>query len=419
MRELRHRRRAGASLAPSQPPVADQGKATAGFAARHSHPAVTLPITAGLTALGSLAIHMFVPAMPMAAADLGASADGIQLTLTLYLTAMAVSQVAAGPISDAVGRRPLIIAAVMLFVIGSLVAWAATNLLSLLAGRIVQAAGGASGLVVSRAMAGDTAGAPGRRDMALLMAVAMLSPMLAPVLGAWLSVTRGWHAVFALLTCLGLVIGGCAILWLPETRTGPRARLSFGAVIGDWHRLSAERRFRRNLMLGCSLSAGLYIFLTVSPFLLLSLGTAQRDLGFCFAGIAGALAAGTLSAGVLAGRVEPTRLVRLAAWSLVAITAIFVAVALVQRAGAVTLLVAMAFYAFAGGLIVPNALSGALAASGGRPGLAASAYGAIQMTSNTLAAAAALALPAGSVTGFSLALAGTALIAAALAGGKG
>jgi DHA1 family bicyclomycin/chloramphenicol resistance-like MFS transporter len=374
-----------------------------------------LAITAGLTALGSLAIHMFVPAMPAAAADLGASPSAIQLTLTLYLAAMAAAQFVSGPLSDALGRRPLIIASALLFVVGSVVAWAAPNLATLLAGRVVQAAGGASGLVASRAMAGDRAGPGATRDVALLMSVVMLSPMLAPVLGAWLATTLGWHAIFALLGAAGLVIGGCAIAWLPETRAGARGSLGLAGVAGEWRRLVADRRFLRNLTIGCSLTAGLYVFLTASPFLLLRFGVAADDLGLCFALVAGALAAGALGAGWLAGRVQPLRLIRASACAIAAATILFAILALAGRAGTGALLATMAAYALGGGLIAPNAMSGAMAAGDGRPGIAVSAYGSIQMAGNALAAGAAAALPSGSVVAFALVLAGCALCAAALA----
>ena len=374
-----------------------------------------LAITAGLTALGSLAIHMFVPAMPAAALELNASPSGMQLTLTLYLAAMAIAQFISGPLSDALGRRPLIIASAVFFVLGSCAAWAAADLVTLIAGRIVQAIGGASGLVASRAMAGDKAGDQGTRNLALLMAVAMFSPMLAPLAGAWLSMTLGWHAVFAFLAIAGLVIGSCAIFWLPETRLPPHGRFMLRDVIRDWRMLLAERRFLRNLAIGSSLTAGLYIFLTASPFLLVRLGVAHRHLGFCFAIVAGALAIGALGAGWLAGRVRPAPLVRAVTWSVAVATIILTILAAIGRAGPVELLLTMAIYAFGGGIIAPNAMSGAMAASKGRPGTAVSAYGSIQMAGNALAAGAVVALPSGSVLAFAIALSTTAMLAALLA----
>jgi DHA1 family bicyclomycin/chloramphenicol resistance-like MFS transporter len=288
----------------------------------------------------------------------------------------------------------------------------------LLIGRIVQAIGGASGLVASRAMAGDRAGAHATRDVALLMAVAMLSPMLAPVLGGYLSAALGWHAIFALLAAAGLAIGGCAFVWLPETRPVGGAVLTVRSLARDWRRLITDRRFLRNLLIGCSLTAGLYTFLTTSPFLLVRLGVPQRDLGLCFAAIAGALAAGALSASWLAGRLETRRIVTTAAGSIAAVAATFALLTLVAHPGAATLLIAMAIYAFGGGLIAPSAMSGAMAAGDGRAGVAVSAYGAIQMASNAMAAGAAAALPSGSPSAFALALAATAIVAALLAATK-
>ncbi|HEY5724262.1 MAG TPA: Bcr/CflA family efflux MFS transporter [Allosphingosinicella sp.] len=382
---------------------------------RSLHPGAILAITAGLTALGSLAIHLFVPAMPGAAADLGVSPDAIQLTLTLYLAAMAVGQLVAGPLSDAFGRRPAIIASAFLFVLGSIAAWAATDLVGLLAGRVLQAFGGASGLVASRAMAGDRAGPGATRDVALLMAVVMLSPMLAPVLGAWLASKLGWHSIFALLAAAGLVLGGAAVLFLPESREASRDGLRLGAMAGQWRTLLGDRRFLRNLAIGCSLTAGLYIFLTGSPFLLLRLGVEEGYLGLFFGLVAGAMAIGAISAGWLAGRAQPLLVVRVSACTIAAATILFGMMALAGQAGAIALLATMAVYALGGGLIAPNAMSGAMAAGDGRPGLAVSAYGAIQMTSNAAAAGIAVALPSGSIIAFALALAATAACAAILA----
>ena len=361
---------------------------------------------------------MFVPAMPSAAADLRVTPDAIQLSLTLYLAAMAAGQLIAGPLSDAFGRRPAIIASASLFVLGSIVAWAATDLVALLGGRILQALGGASGLVASRAMAGDKAGSRATRDVALLMAVVMLSPMLAPILGAGLASSLGWHSIFALLAAAGIVLGGMAILFLPETRSASSEKLGLGAMAGQWRRLLADRRFLRNLAIGCSLTAGLYIFLTGSPFLFLGLGVAQGDLGLCFALVAAAMAIGAISAGWLAGRVRPLLLVRVSACAIAAATILFAILALIGEAGAVALLATMAIYALGGGLIAPNAMSGAMAAGDGRPGLAVSAYGSIQMASNTAAAAFAIALPSGSIVAFSLALVATATCAAILAASR-
>ena len=379
------------------------------------HPAALLAITAGLTALGSLAIHMFVPAMPAAAAELGASPSGIQLALTLYFGALAISQFVAGPITEAVGRRPLVIASALLFVLGSVMAWAAPNLIVLLAGRVIQAAGGASGLVASRAMAADKGGASGARDMALLMAIVMLSPMLGPVLGAFLTASIGWHSIFAALAIAGLVIGGCAMFWLPETMHAAPAPFTLSGTARAWRGLLADRRFVRNLLIGCCMTASLTIFLTAAPFLLLKLEVAETRLGLCFALVAAAATVGALLASWLAGRVRPELLVRITAWPMAAAAILFAILAASGEAGASTLLAVMAFHGFGTGMIAPTVLNGAVAAGGGRGGLVASAYGSIQMAGNALAGAAAVALPSGSLAAFALAFAAISACAALLA----
>ena len=159
---------------------------------------------------------MVVPAMPSAAAALHASPSVMQLTLTMYLAGVGTGQIVSGPLADRIGRRPVMLGGILIFAVGSAACWAAASVELLLAGRLVQALGASAGLVVGRAMAGDAAGTRGARDMALLTAIVMLSPMIAPVLGSLLVETGGWRAIFAVLTLVGLTCGGAALRWLPE-----------------------------------------------------------------------------------------------------------------------------------------------------------------------------------------------------------
>lgn len=334
-----------------------------------------------ITALGSLAIHMFVPAMPIAAVMLQASPSVMQLTLTLYLVGVGTGQIVSGPLADHVGRRPVLLGGIAIFVLGSAICWAAGSVWLLLAGRLIQALGASAGLVVGRAMTGDTAEGRGARDMALLTAIVMLSPMIAPLLGSVLADSGGWRAIFAVLTLLGLACGIAAMRWLPETFV-PRPA-GGTSLLTNWAQVLTNRVFLRNLLLGTSFTAGLYVFLGASPFLLVDFyGADPHGLGIYYGAVALGAGAGALSVNRLAGRLGSRSLMRLGA-SLAAAGAIgFLVGAALGRHEIVAMIVPMAVFSFGGGLVVPNAFVAALAGSPDRVGTAVSAFGALQMLGN-------------------------------------
>lgn len=366
-----------------------------------------------IIALGSLAIHMFVPAMPMAATALHTSRSAVQLALTVYLVSVAGGQLATGPLSDRVGRRPVLIGGTLLFVTGSTICWTAGSIGVLLAGRVVQALGASSGLVAGRAMVGDRAGAAGARDMALLTAIVMLSPMLAPVIGVAIANLLGWRAIFAVLAVLGTGCGLAIRLWLGETLPVRAAHAS--SLWSDWVRLAREPVYLRNLAIGTALSGGLYLFLAASPFLLVQ--TYQADphrLGLSYGIVALGAGSGALSASALASRWPARRIMTIG-------TLVSAAAALSLSGGVIVGLHAigwfigpMMVYAFGGGLVTPNAMTAALAAVRGRAGTAVSIYGALQMAGSAIATFAIALLPSHGPLVPAVAIATLALVAAVL-----
>jgi DHA1 family bicyclomycin/chloramphenicol resistance-like MFS transporter len=114
-------------------------------------------LLAVITFSGTLAMHIFVPALPMAALGLGASSAQMQLTISFYILGLAVGQLFYGPVSDRFGRRPVLLAGLFLYVSASLAALFSANVQMLIGARLLQALGGCAGLVIGRAMVRDTA----------------------------------------------------------------------------------------------------------------------------------------------------------------------------------------------------------------------------------------------------------------------
>jgi DHA1 family bicyclomycin/chloramphenicol resistance-like MFS transporter len=330
-----------------------------------------------VTALGSLATHMIVPVLPSIAADYRVSGGVAQLTLTAYMVALALAQVASGPIIDRSGRRSLLIAGAALFAGGSLICWAAPWIGLLLAGRVVEAAGAACGLVAGRAIVGAKADAGGARDMALLTAIVMLSPIFAPVLGSAIAVVAGWQAIFAVLTLIGGGATLAAARWITDS-PAPAARRPTRLIAG-WRSVLADGAFRHHLVIGTAMSAGLYAFLASAPFFLTHrFAIPEARLGLMFGAVACGAGGGALLSSALAARWRTADLIRLGTMLATAAAALFLILAL-GGGGALPLVAAMAVYALACGIIMPNAMIGALATAGERVATTVSLYGAIQM----------------------------------------
>ena len=140
-----------------------------------------------VTFSGTLAMHMFVPALAIAGRDLRVDAATIRVTISVYIFGLAVGQLVVGPLSDVFGRRPTLLAGFALYTLGGFVATVAPNVGVLIAARLVQAAGGCAGLLLGRAIVRDTAGSNDAvRRLALMSLMTMVGPGLAPLIGGLL-----------------------------------------------------------------------------------------------------------------------------------------------------------------------------------------------------------------------------------------
>ncbi|MDO6415242.1 multidrug effflux MFS transporter [Sphingomonas sp. BIUV-7] len=380
-------------------------------------PVARIFLLAAIIALGSLAIHMFVPAMPAAAAALHSDRSAVQLALTFYLISVAVGQLVIGPLSDRLGRRPVLIGGTILFVAGSVLCWVAGSIGALLVGRVIQALGASSGLVAGRAMVGDEEGGRGARDMALLTAIVMLAPMLAPVIGSVIAQTLGWRAIFAILAVLGAACGLAIWLWIAETHAVDPADGS--SLLAAWGRLARDPVYVRNLLIGTALSGGLYVFLAASPFLLVGFYAADPvRLGVYYGIVALGAGGGALTASALAARC-PARSIMTGGTAIAALAAVALFVAAAAEQHRIGCFVApMVAYAFGGGLVTPNAITCALSAVRGRAGTAVSIYGALQMAGSALATLGVALLPWHNPVAPAAVIAALALLGVALQSGN-
>jgi DHA1 family bicyclomycin/chloramphenicol resistance-like MFS transporter len=171
------------------------------------------------TAFGPLSMDLYLPAFPALAADLGASQAAVQLTLTADVIGLVVGQLVLGPLSDARGRRGLLIGSTVLCAIASALCALAPSAALLAVWRFVQGASGGGGIVLARAIAADVAeGVAAARLFSLFMTVSSVAPIVAPVLGGGLlAATGSWRPMFWLLAGVSVVLAVATWRLIPET----------------------------------------------------------------------------------------------------------------------------------------------------------------------------------------------------------
>ncbi len=344
------------------------------------HPHVPLWLLVMVTLAGTLAMHMFIPALPDAARQLGSSSGQMQQTITVYIIGLAVGQLIYGPLSDSLGRRPMLLTGLVLYTLASAAALLAPSAGALIGARLFQALGGCAGLALGRAIARDTSTpetAVG--TLAMLNLMMMVGPGIAPSIGSAIDELLGWRAIFGLLCALGL----CTLVgvWrlLPETGR-PSGQLNWRTVQDDYRTLLGTPQFVVLALGGGCATTGLYAFIAAAPFIFMDqLHASKQQVG---------LYLGVLMAGMAVGNALARQLIR--RWPLERLmlggnllgllcAAALLLLALTDRLSVPALLVLMTAYTLGAGLVSPSALTRALGVHPDLTGSAAGVYGCTQM----------------------------------------
>jgi DHA1 family bicyclomycin/chloramphenicol resistance-like MFS transporter len=280
---------------------------------------VWICVLALLTAIAPLATDMYLPALPDVAEELGTTASNVQLTLTGFLVGLAVGQLVIGPLSDAWGRRRLLLGGTLLCLVASAACVVAPTVGVLVVARFLQGFGGAAGIVLSRAMIVDrTTGGQTVRLFSLMMAINGIAPVVAPLVGSALLGVGSWRGIFVALTVLTLVMAVGAFVAIPESLP-PERRVRGGLRAAGRDIRSALRRPR---YVGFTLAfafafATLFTYISGSPFVLQdTLGLSSGTYALAFGTNSAGLIVASIVNGQLAGRVDPRRVLAIASTAL-------------------------------------------------------------------------------------------------------
>jgi MFS transporter, DHA1 family, multidrug resistance protein len=347
-------------------------------------------LLAMLTALGPLSMDMYLPSLPDIAHVLGAPVARTQLTISSYLIGFAVGQMIYGPLSDRYGRRPVLLAAVALYLASTLACAAAQSVDLLIVARLLQGISGSGAIVLARAIVRDVySGVQAARELSLMGSISATAPIVAPMIGGVLQAGFGWRANFICMSVGGLIALLVAARLLPETlRPNNRASsLSFFSMVRGYGAVARHRGFLVYLGIITTTYAGLFAWVSGASVVLQGVyGLSAVTFGFTFA---------LGAAGYMLGAMLATRLVvrlgldRTIGVGVVVIAAGGLSLALAVATGVpgLWLVAAMALYLAGVGLAMPQAMAGALTPFPDRAGTAASLMGLVQQAMAAIIAA--------------------------------
>jgi DHA1 family bicyclomycin/chloramphenicol resistance-like MFS transporter len=355
-----------------------------GMPPRVRAPLATLATLVMVCAVAPASTNIVMPALPAIQAEFGVATSTSQLIVSLSILCVAVSTLVYGPLSDRYGRRPVLLVGMALFLLGSVVCAVAPTIGVLIAARVVQAVGGAAGLVLTRAIVRDMFDRESTaRVLAYLTMAMVIAPMLSPLAGGVLTDMVSWRAIFAFTTVAGVVVLLAVILRLPETRAAAPDSTGAASMLRGFAALLRSPAFCGYAIQSAVLMSMFYVFTATTPYLMVFVfQRPATEYGLYFM---------LLSVGYIFGSFMSTRLTpRIGIDRVILIGSVFCvlggagvfSLAIGGVWGPLALFLPLALSTMANGLAQPNLQAGAVSIN---PALAGSASGFLTFAQMALA----------------------------------
>jgi DHA1 family bicyclomycin/chloramphenicol resistance-like MFS transporter len=280
------------------------------LAIRNARGAPTLGITvllASLSMISPLSTDTFLPSLPTIAEEFQISALRVQQLITAYLLPFACFALLHGPLSDALGRRRMVLGGLALYAMGSIGCFFAPSFGALLACRVLQGIAAGVGPTVARAMVRDLFEGPSAQKlMSGMMLVFSVAPAIAPIIGGWVHVSLGWRSVFGMLAIFGIAL--LALCWwrLPETHPPERrSRFHPVALAQSCWRVASQPAYLLLAFSSAMTFAAVFVYIGSAPMIILQrwhLGETQ--FYYLFLPVVAGLMCASWASGQLAGRIQ-------------------------------------------------------------------------------------------------------------------
>ncbi|MGP3592437.1 Bcr/CflA family multidrug efflux MFS transporter [Vagococcus sp. WN89Y] len=239
-----------------------------------------------LAMLMPLSIDMYLPALPVIAAEFGVPAGSAQMTLSTYILGFAVGQLLYGPMADSIGRKPVILGGTLIFAVAAVACALAQSIEQLIVMRFSHGLAAAAASVVINALMRDIYPREEfSRMMSFVMLVTTIAPLLAPMVGGAVLIWFNWHAIFWILAIAALLASVMIALFIRETLpVEKRQRFHFRTTIGNFASLFRHKRVLSYMLASGFSFAGMFSFLSAGPFVYIEINhVAPQDFGYYFA----------------------------------------------------------------------------------------------------------------------------------------
>jgi DHA1 family bicyclomycin/chloramphenicol resistance-like MFS transporter len=363
-----------------------------------------LALLMAMTGIGPVSLNILVPALPNLISELQTDIGTVQLTLSLFLFSLATAQLLLGPLSDRFGRRPVVLIGLSVSAAASLVATFAWSIDLLIVARIVQAFGAATGVVIGRAIVRDLF----ERDRAaamlgLVTTVMVVAPMFAPTVGGLLDVAFGWHAILLFTGIYSLLVVIWATVMLKETRP---ERIPGASFLRDARALLASAPFYGYVLVVAFATAPFFTFIGGGPHVVITMmGRSSAEYGVWFMSNSIGYMAGNFIASRQSQRFGVNAMIVIGLGIEIVGAAIAVlALVTAEHWGPAALFLPQVIVSVGNGMLLPNAIAGAVSVRPQAAGAASGITGFVQMAFGAAMAQAATVAIAGAVTAMPLIL---------------
>lgn len=269
---------------------------------------------AALVALAPFSTDIYLASMPIIQQLFKTTAARVQLTLSLFFVTFALAQLIWGPLSDRMGRKPVTLIGVGVFILGSLLCVFSHNIEMFIVARVIQGLGASAGVVISLAMVRDLFRdeAEMARKYSTMMSVAIMAPILAPIEGSYLLTHFNWQANFYFLALYGIVLWIGTFFVAESYPATIRKPLPLSQLFQAYYKQLTCKPFLLGALSVATNFSVMFAFIAASSFIYIKIYRIAPDLfGYFFAGNASALIIGVTSLKYLKGRLADARIVSL------------------------------------------------------------------------------------------------------------
>ncbi|CDH26103.1 Bcr/CflA family multidrug efflux MFS transporter [Xenorhabdus bovienii] len=238
-----------------------------------------------LSMLMPLAIDMYLPSMPTIATNFGVDAGRVQMTLSSYILGFAIGQMVYGPMSDSLGRKPVIVGGVIVFAIASAACALSQNIDTFISMRFLHGFSAAAASVVINALMRDMFTKDEfSRSMSFVTLVMIIAPLLAPMLGGLMMVWFNWHAIFWSISVAGVITAFLVAFFIRETLPKERRqRFNLKTIFNQFAMLFRQRQVLFYILASGFSFAGMFSFLSAGAFVYIDLnGVSAQHFGYYF-----------------------------------------------------------------------------------------------------------------------------------------